>query len=80
MTAITLIDEDHMHQLDPSLENVAWHKVGIFKADVPAFSAPQQNAVATMLQKRAANKEVTLEFVEVCSDLSTDALQLKSKI
>lgn len=41
VTAITPIDEDHMHQLGPSLENVAWHKAGIFKAGAPAFSAPQ---------------------------------------
>jgi len=33
-----------------------------------------------MLQKRAADKGVTLEFVEVCSDLSTDASQLKPEV
>jgi len=80
VTAITSIDEDHMHQLGSSLTNVAWHKAGIFKAGAPAFSASQQNAVATMLQKRAADKKVSLEFVEVCSDLSADASQLKPKV
>lgn len=80
VTAITPIDEDHMHQLGPSLENVAWHKAGIFKAGAPAFSASQQNAVATVLQKRAADKGVTLEFVEVCSDLPADAPQLKPEV
>jgi len=80
VTAITLIDEDHMHQLGPSLENVAWHKAGIFKAGASAFSAPQQNAVATVLQKRAAEKGVTLEFVEVCSDFPADAPQLKPEV
>lgn len=80
VAAITTIDEDHMHQLGPSVENVAWHKAGIFKAGAPAFSAPQQNAVATVLQKRAAEKGVTLEFVEVCSDLPADAPQLKPEV
>lgn len=80
VTAITLIDEDHMHQLGPSFENVAWHKAGIFKAGAPAFSAPQQNAVATVPQKRAADKGVTLEFVEVYSDLPADASQLKPEV
>jgi len=80
VTAITSIDEDHMHQLGPSLTNVAWHKAGIFKAGAPAFSAPQQDAVATMLQKRAADKGVPLEFVEVCSDLPADGPQLKPEV
>lgn len=73
VTAITSIGEDHLHQLGPSLENVAWHKAGIFKAGAPAFSAPQQNAVATVLKRRAAEKGVSLEFVEVCTDLPADA-------
>lgn len=73
VTAITPIDEDHLHQLGPSLENVAWHKAGIFKAGASAFSAPQQNAVATVLERRAAEKGVALQFVEVCTDLPADA-------
>ena len=80
VTAITSIDEDHMHQLGPSLTHVAWHKAGIFKTGAPAFSAPQQGAVATMLHKRAAEKGVLLEFVEVCSDLPADVPQLKPEV
>lgn len=77
VTAITPIDEDHLHQLGPSLENVAWHKAGIFKTGAPAFSAPQQNAVATVLERRAIEKKVSLQFIEVCTDLPADAPQLK---
>ena len=80
VTAITPIDKDHTHQLGPSLENVAWHKAGIFKAGAPAFSAPQQNAVAVVLQKRAAEKGISLEFVEACSNLPADAPQLKPEV
>ncbi|KAL8788262.1 MAG: hypothetical protein Q9213_001782 [Squamulea squamosa] len=80
VTAITAIDEDHIHQLGPSLKNIAWHKAGIFKAGAPAFSAPQQDAVATVLQERAAEKEVSLEFVEICSDFPADAPQLKPEV
>lgn len=80
VTAVTPIDEDHMHQVGPSLENVAWHKAGIFKSGGPALSAPQQGAVATVLQKPAAKKGVTLESVEVCSDLPADAPQLKPEV
>ncbi|KAL9124349.1 MAG: hypothetical protein Q9217_006316 [Psora testacea] len=80
VTAITTIDKDHMHQLGPSLENVAWHKAGIFKAGAPAFSAPQQKTPAIVLQKRATEKGVSLEFVEVFLDLPTDAPQLKPEV
>ena len=80
VTAITTIDEDHIHQLGPSIENIAWHKAGIFKAGAPAFSAPQQDSVATMLQSRAAEKRVPLEFVEVCSDLPADFPQPKPEV
>lgn len=77
VTAITSIDGGHLHQLGPSLENVAWHKAGIFEAGAPAFSTPQQNAVATVLERRAAEKGVSLQFVEVCTDLPADAPQPK---
>lgn len=80
VTAIASIDEDHMHQLGPSLENIAWHKAGIFKVGAPAFSVPQQTTVTTMLQKRAAEKGVTLEFVEVCSGLPANAPQPKPEV
>ena len=80
VTAITPIDEDHMHQLGPSLTNVAWHKAGIFKTGAAAFSAPQEDVVATILRKRAVEKGVSLEFVEVCSDLPADAPQLKPEV
>ena len=73
MTAITPIDEDYMYQLGPSLENIAWHKAGIFKAGTPTFSAPQQNIPAAVLRKRAAEKGVSLEFVEAFSDLPANA-------
>ena len=80
VTALTPIDKDHMHQLGPSLENVAWHKAGIFKPGALAFSAPQQTAVATVLQTRAAEKGVALTFVNVCLDLPSDVPQPKPEV
>lgn len=69
VTAITSIDRDHMHQLGPTLEHVAWHKGGIFKPGAPAFSAPQYPTLASVLQRRAIERGVSLQFVETCSDL-----------
>lgn len=68
-TAITPVDEDQMYQLGPSLENVAWHEAGIFKAGAPAFSAPQQLTATEVLRERAAEKGVGLKFVDVTLDL-----------
>ena len=69
-----------MYQLGPSLTNIAWYKAGIFKAGAPAFSAPQQDIVAIILQKRAADKGISLEFVKVYSDLLADTLQPKPEV
>ncbi|THZ12518.1 hypothetical protein D6C89_10783 [Aureobasidium pullulans] len=53
-----------MHLLGPTIEKIAWHKSGIFKSGTPAFSSPQSEVVADVLRQRAADKSVTLEFVE----------------
>ncbi|KAH8586475.1 folylpolyglutamate synthase [Bisporella sp. PMI_857] len=66
MTAITPISMDH-------------HKAGIFKSGSLAFSAPQEPNVATVLEQRAAEKGVVLEFVGIDNALPTDAEALKAK-
>ena len=63
VTGITTIGLDHITQLGPSIEDIAWHKAGIFKTDAPAFSAPQDLAVASILLGQAAEKDVILKFV-----------------
>ncbi|PHH74888.1 hypothetical protein CDD80_2770 [Ophiocordyceps camponoti-rufipedis] len=62
-TVITTLGMDHVKQLGPGIENIAWHKAGIFKSGVPAFSAPQTVEAADVLRSRAAEKGVELEFV-----------------
>ncbi|KAF8431656.1 Mur ligase [Terfezia claveryi] len=51
--------------LGPTIENIARHKVGIFKLGAPGFSAPQDPNIAAVLQARAQEKEVELGFVGV---------------
>ena len=80
VTAITPIDRDHMHQLGPTLEHVAWHKGGIFKPGAPAFSAPQQPALASVLRSRADEKGVFLQFVEACPDFPADVPPPESEV
>ena len=63
VTGIASIGMDHIKQLGPSIENIAWHKAGIFKSGCPAFSVPQKYEVAEVLRCRANEKHTTLTFV-----------------
>ncbi|MCJ1238021.1 hypothetical protein MMC14_006008 [Varicellaria rhodocarpa] len=65
ITAITSIALDHVKLLGPKIEEIAWHKAGIFKCGSLAFSNVQLPAVAAVLQKRAIEKQVELEFVGI---------------
>lgn len=72
VTAITSIGMDHVRELGPSIENIAWHKAGIFKPGALAFSVPQEAGVAQVLRDRAAEKGVALKFVEPDPELPVD--------
>jgi len=80
VTAITPIALDHVTQLGPTIQKIAWHKAGIFKLGSLAFSTLQDPQVATVLEQRAAEKGVVLEFVGVDSALPTNAVALKPKV
>ncbi|PSR84378.1 Mur ligase [Coniella lustricola] len=69
VTAVTIIDKDHLVDLGPSIENVAWHKAGIFKEGSRAFTVPQQPKVLSILQGRATDKQLALEVVDIDSRL-----------
>lgn len=80
VTAITPIAMDHVRLLGPTIQNIAWHKAGIFKAGGLAFSALQEPEVTAVLRQRAAEKGVELEFVGVNSALPFNAAALKPKV
>ena len=65
ITGISTIGMDHVEQLGPSIENIAWHKAGIFKSGRPAFSAPQEPLAATVLERQARERNVPLKFADV---------------
>jgi folylpolyglutamate synthase len=79
VTAVTPIAKDHVRLLGPTIQSIAWHKAGIFKSGSLAFSALQEQAVATVLQQRAVEKGVVLKFVGVDSALPTNVTALKPK-
>ena len=79
-TGIATIGMDHVAQLGPTIENIAWHKAGTFHTGSPAFSTRQIPIVATMLERRAAEKETTLEFIDTDPKIPTDAATLKTDV
>jgi len=79
-TVITTLGMDHIQQLGPTVENIAWHKAGIFKRGAHAFSSPQEPPAAEVLRARAAEKGVNLCFVEIDPDLPADEPQIKPDV
>lgn len=64
-TVITTIGMDHVRQLGPTIRDIAWHKAGIFKHAVAAFSAKQVPEVADVFRARADERGADfLKFVE----------------
>lgn len=77
-TGIATIGMDHVEQLGPSIENIAWHKAGIFKSGSPAFSVSQEDQAAAILRRRANERHVPLEFIGDDLVNNTDAPAMKT--
>ena len=71
VTAVASVGLDHVRLLGPALEDIAWHKAGIFKSGTPAFSALQNERVSEVLQRRAKAVDVSLTFVGLDSMVQT---------
>ena len=67
---LATIGLDHMRLLGPTIENIAWHKAGIMNSGCPAFSTLQEPRIIKILEQRAVEKDVTLNFVGILSQLS----------
>ena len=52
-TAVTTLDYDHVEVLGATLPLIATEKAGIFRAGVPAFTAPQEPSAAEALRVAA---------------------------
>lgn len=63
VTVITPIGLDHQAWLGDSLAAIAGEKAGIFKAGVPAVSAPQSPEAGNVLRERAKEIGCSLDFV-----------------
>lgn len=65
VTGITTLGIDHVAVLGDTIEQIAWHKAGIFKTGTPAFTIEQVPGAAKVLKDRAAERNVHLETVEI---------------
>lgn len=63
VTGITSLGMDHVAQLGPTIESIAWHKSGIFKSSAPAFSVPQEPGCTEVMRQRALDRGTRLTFV-----------------
>ncbi|XVE95861.1 hypothetical protein REPUB_Repub02eG0170600 [Reevesia pubescens] len=58
---ITSLGMDHLDTLGNTLGQIAFHKAGIFKPQIPAFTVPQLSEAMEVLQKRALELMAPLE-------------------
>lgn len=81
VSGITPIGMDHIAQLGPTIENIAWHKAGVFRKGALAFSAPQIPEVVEILDRRAKEKGSALNYVaDINPLLPKDAPALKPEV
>jgi folylpolyglutamate synthase len=57
---VTSLGIDHTSILGDTIEQIAWHKAGIFKHGVPAVTIPQPEGAMQVLQQRAADIQCPL--------------------
>lgn len=70
VSAITSLDIDHVAMLGPTIEQIAWHKGGVIKPGVKAYSAPQAGGAEGVLLERAKEKGTHLEIVRSHPELT----------
>ncbi|KAK4773035.1 hypothetical protein SAY87_028054 [Trapa incisa] len=73
---ITSLGMDHMDVLGNTLREIASHKAGIFKPEVPAFTAPQLSEAMDALQERASELKISLKIAAPLDLKRWDGLKL----
>ena len=80
VTAITSLGMDHVEMLGPSIDDIAWHKSGIYKPGSVALSTTQDSASAEVLKNRAREKGEVVRFVDKDQRLPIHMIQLKPPV
>lgn len=77
VTGVTSLGIDHETLLGDTLSEIAWHKAGIFKPNVPAFSVPQPADAMRVLHERAKERETQLYEVPIHKSMDSINLGLQ---
>lgn len=64
VTVVTSVGLDHTATLGPTIEQIAWHKAGIFKPGVAAVTAAADPAALAVLRREAAAMRVPLTEID----------------
>ena len=76
VTAITKLGIDHVGMLGETIGEIAWHKAGIMKKLVPVFSMEQSAEAQIVLNSRAQEKGLMVEYVKRRQDIDSRKLRL----
>lgn len=76
VTGISALGIDHTFHLGNTIEEIAWHKAGIFKKFVPAYTVQQPAGAMTVLSQRAHERKVG-GFRIVNEDLLLQGVQIR---
>lgn len=75
-TAITTLGVDHAGMLGETIKDIAWHKAGIMKPGVPAYSAKQVPEAQAVLYTRAAERGTELSVIDRLPALKNEHMKL----
>ncbi|KAL1301976.1 hypothetical protein AAFC00_002430 [Neodothiora populina] len=73
---VTSLGIDHTAMLGDTIESIAWHKAGIFKAGVPALTVPQPAPALAVLKERAQERQTTLTLTSVHRSIASGDITL----
>jgi folylpolyglutamate synthase len=76
---ITTIHLDHQSQLGSTLEDIAWHKAGILKPSVRAFTVVQKESIHGVIDERARAVNVEVTTVQDLRWLVSDVITSKGQ-
>jgi len=76
VTAVTALSIDHVGMLGDTIDQIAWHKAGIFKRGALAFTTPQPEPAMRVLQERAKEKDVNLQVVEPNAQIASGQIKI----
>lgn len=77
VTGVTSLGIDHESLLGDTIRHIAWHKAGIFKPGVTAFTVPQPEDAMRVLHARANEREAKLHEVPVHKAMESIQLGLQ---